>query len=165
MSFGEKIWKSLFSSDIYILIAFIFAIALLIATLHCNKKVKNELSEWEKERNLRLSSNVFKGFTISYTLFITAISIFPLLGMFGTVKALLELDLSNISSAKNNFFDALTSTTWGIIFAVLFKLINACIATQVENNIKKLEDLIKKFENSGIIIDSKKDNKKRRVKK
>jgi chemotaxis protein MotA len=68
--------------------------------------------------------------------------------MLGTVTALLGLDMSNaeaISNAKNNFFDALTSTTWGIIFAVIFKVVNAFIATSVEDNIRKLSELSDKL--------------------
>ena len=162
MSFGEKIWKSLFTSDIYILVFVIFALICLILTLLFNHDINSNMKKWECEKFYKKRINF--GLNVSYTLFVTLISIFPLLGMFGTVKALLELDLSNIDNAKNNFFDALTSTTWGIIFAVIFKLVNAFIATSVENNIQKLADLIKKFEDSGISLkDSKKENKKRRI--
>lgn len=56
------------------------------------------------------------------------ISIFPLLGMLGTVIGLLGLDLASgdMDNIKNNFFIALTSTAWGIIFSVIFKVAHAC---------------------------------------
>lgn len=164
MSFGEKIWTSLFSSDVYILISAFLTVLCLLLVRYYNKKTKKEINKFEQEKNISYTTHVYNWLTASYTLFITAISIFPLLGMFGTVKALLELDLSNINNAKNNFFDALTSTTWGIIFSIGFKIVNAFISTSVENNIQKLADLIKKFEDSGITLkDLKKVNEKRRA--
>lgn len=164
MSFGEKIWTSLFSSDVYISISAFLTVLCLLLVRYYNKKTKKEINKFEQEKNISYTTHVYNWLTASYTLFITAISIFPLLGMFGTVKALLELDLSNINNAKNNFFDALTSTTWGIIFSIGFKIVNAFISTSVENNIQKLADLIKKFEDSGIALkDLKKENEKRRA--
>ncbi len=164
MSFGEKIWTSLFSSDVYILISAFLTVLCLLLVRYYNKKTKKEINKFEQEKNISYTTHVYNWLTASYTLFITAISIFPLLGMFGTVKALLELDLSNINNTKNNFFDALTSTTWGIIFSIGFKIVNAFISTSVENNIQKLADLIKKFEDSGIALkDLKKENEKRRA--
>ena len=81
----------------------------------------------------------------SYTLFVTFISIFPLLGMFGTVCGLLGLDLSagDMENIKNNFFMALTSTAWGIIFSVIFKIVHAYYADDIEEQIeiaKKLSE-------------------------
>lgn len=164
MSFGEKIWTSLFSSDVYILISAFLTVLCLLLVRYYNKKTKKEINIFEHEKNISYTTHIYNWLTASYTLFITAISIFPLLGMFGTVKALLELDLSNINNAKNNFFDALTSTTWGIIFSISFKIVNAFISTSVENNIQKLANLIKKFEDSGISLkDSKNENKRRRA--
>ena len=88
---------------------------------------------------------IYRVLTIGYTLFVTFISIFPILGMLGTVTALLGLDLSGESaaaSARTGFFNALTSTAWGIIFAVIFKIVNAVISQSVENNIQQVTDLI-----------------------
>ena len=82
-------------------------------------------------------------------LFVTMISIFPLLGMLGTVIGLLGLDLASgdMDNIKNNFFIALTSTAWGIIFSVIFKIAHAWISDDVEEQIeiaKKLAEEIKK---------------------
>ncbi|HNZ98234.1 hypothetical protein [Ruminococcus sp.] len=51
---------------------------------------------------------------------------------------------------KNNFFGALTSTAWGIIFAVAFKIINARFFADVEDLIQRHLSLIKKLRKSGI---------------
>ena len=67
------------------------------------------------------------------------------MGMLGTVFGLLGLDLvnGNMENIKENFFIALTSTAWGIIFSIFFKYINAVIEDFVEEQIdvaKKLSD-------------------------
>ena len=65
--------------------------------------------------------------------------------MLGTVKSLLVLNFGDenaILNAKSSFFDALTSTAWGIIFAILFKVINAVISKHTEDNIEKISGLI-----------------------
>ncbi len=149
MSFWSKLAGSILTSDWYILAAAVAAVLCFAVVLWAQKRVETDLRKWENERNLRFTRHIYSLLTISYTLFITIISLFPLFGMFGTVSALLGLDLSSeaaISNAKNSFFDALTSTTWGIIFAVIFKLVNAVFATNIENNIQKTSELLKKLE-------------------
>ncbi len=79
---------------------------------------------------------------VIYTLFITIISLFPLLGMFGTVKSLIGLGGvfqagGDVGGIKSEFFLALTSTALGIIFSVIFKMINALFQPFVENQIDK----------------------------
>ncbi len=152
MEFIGKLLKSIISSDWYILVAVVLTSFYLYKSVRLKNKINEQANHWEKERNLRISKGVYKETTISYTLFITFISLFPLFGMLGTVIALLNLDLSNIDNAKNNFFDALTSTTWGIIFSVIFKIINARIATEVENSIQKVSDIVARLEAMGVTL-------------
>lgn len=70
-----------------------------------------------------------------HRVFLTILSIFPLLGMLGTVFGLLGLDLTNgdMSNIRDNFFIALTSTAWGIIFSVFFKIFDALLNEDVED--------------------------------
>ena len=146
MNFMSKLFGSITSNDFYILFFALLTAFLLVIVLWANKRVDKEFGRWKREKHY--SRLIYRCLTIGYTLFVTLISIFPLLGMFGTVTALLGLDLSSdaaVSSARNGFFNALTSTTWGIIFAVIFKIVNAVIASSVENNITLVTDLI----NSG----------------
>lgn len=150
-------------SPYYNLIIFAFAvITIMIAVnLHQNRQsVDNEIYDWEASSddlyNVDRVDRIFDSYrkiNTQYTLFITLISIFPLLGMLGTVLALLGLDMSSaeaISSAKNNFFSALTSTAWGLIFAVAFKIVNAKFFADVEDLIQRHLALIKKLRKSGI---------------
>lgn len=143
MSFMSKLGSSIFSSDWYILLFAVFAVAALVVVLLANRRVSGEFERWKKE--IYYSVLIYRVLTIGYTLFVTLISIFPILGMLGTVTALLGLDLSGEAasvSARTGFFNALTSTAWGIIFAVIFKIINAVISPAVENNIQLVTDLI-----------------------
>ncbi|EGC01376.1 MotA/TolQ/ExbB proton channel family protein [Ruminococcus albus] len=101
-----------------------------------------------------------KAFNTSYSLFTTSITIFPLLGMFGTVIALLNLKFApaetNMEDIKNNFFNALTSTAWGIVFSVVFKSVNAFIVSSVNDTITRIHEIVQEIES--------KDKKKKKVK-
>ena len=142
MNFASKLAASITTNDIYILFAAIVAATVLAVVLYANKMVNKEFALWKKEKYY--SKHIYRCLTVGYTMFVTLISIFPLLGMFGTVTALLGLDLSATASesAKSGFFNALTSTTWGIIFSVIFKIINAVFASSIENNITLITELI-----------------------
>lgn len=74
-------------------------------------------------------------------LYVTIVSLFPLLGMLGTVKALMDLDMAgDMEGLKNNFFQALDTTVQGIICAVVFKLIYAFIQHTVEECMAKTKE-------------------------
>lgn len=63
----------------------------------------------------------------TYALYSNFTTIFPLLGMLGTVW---------------NFFSALTSTLWGIIVAILFKVLDSTVSYKIEDNEKRIEFLL-----------------------
>lgn len=70
--------------------------------------------------------------------FVTIISIFPLLGMLGTVQSLLNLDIAgDMDGLKNNFFQALDTTKLGIIYAVVYKVLYAFRQVSIEEQIEK----------------------------
>ena len=140
-----KLKESIFSSDILILIVGMLTFVFMLATLGFAKAVEHRTKEWEKNKNVKFSKWLLKMMNIFYTLFISFISLFPLLGMLGTVVGLLGLDMTSgdMNNIKSNFFIALTSTAWGIIFSVIFKVFNAFISDYVEEqieNAKKLSD-------------------------
>ena len=161
MSFWARFGHAV--SPYYNIIIFVFAVAtaMVAVMLHQNRQaVDSEIYDWEASSddiyNVDKVDKIFDSYrkiNMNYTLFITFISIFPLLGMLGTVLALLGLDMSSteaINEAKNNFFSALTSTAWGIIFAVVYKIINARFFADVEDLIQRHLSLIKKLRKSGI---------------
>lgn len=137
--------KSIFSNDVIILIAAMFTAFFLMAVRFLSSAVKKNVKDWKNKRNKPFSKFVVKNLSKYYTIFTTAITIFPLLGMLGTVFGLLGLDLStgDMTNIKNNFFIALTSTAWGIIFSVFFKIVHAFVADGIEEQIdiaKKLSE-------------------------
>lgn len=74
-----------------------------------------------------------------YVLYENLTAIFPLLGLLGTVVSLLPMveDMGEIMTGL--FFSALTSTMWGIIFAIVFKSLNGYLSSGIEDNEKNIE--------------------------
>lgn len=145
VNYWDKLLRSISSTDSYIGFAAVIALLLFVLSLVFAREIAKRLVKWRAKRNVSFSKFLNSALNITYTLFTTFISLFPLLGMFGTVIALLGLDLSagDMENIKNNFFNALTSTAWGIIFSILFKLLHAPFANYIENQIedsKKMSD-------------------------
>lgn len=68
-----------------------------------------------------------------YTLFGNMITIFPLLGLLGTVLALMNVASgSGFENIQYSFMVSLTSTFWGMIFAIIFKLCDSLISADME---------------------------------
>lgn len=70
-----------------------------------------------------------------YTIFMTVVSIFPLLGMLGTVLSLLNLNFDNIENmqeTQKQFINALNTTALGLIFSIVFKFINSFFQSGIE---------------------------------
>lgn len=123
------------------------------------KEIKKELSNWEKDQNIvDFDKNTdikdyYKKILKNYVLFTTIISIFPLLGMLGTVSSLLVIDTNSseaISSARGSFFSALSSTFLGIIFAIGFKWLNACSLYDIDDILERILKVIKDLRQESI---------------
>lgn len=72
-----------------------------------------------------------------YSVFVNLTGIFPLLGILGTVTSLLGL-VADTSDITGNFYGALTSTFWGLIFAIIFKFLDGIISAKIEDNEKNV---------------------------
>lgn len=72
-----------------------------------------------------------------YSVFVNLTGIFPLLGILGTVTSLLSL-VSDTSDVTGNFYGALTSTFWGLVFAIIFKFLDGIISAKIEDNEKSV---------------------------
>lgn len=118
---------------------------LLVICLKFAKDIQSNIAEWKRTKDSKVMSVPSNYLIVFYNIFIAMISIFPLLGMFGTVMGLLNVDFGagNMDAVKTNFFTALTSTAWGIVFSVFYKILNAFfvhhIETQIEES-KKIEE-------------------------
>ena len=76
-----------------------------------------------------------------YAIFTNLTAIFPLMGILGTVLSLLPM-VANMSNLQENFFAALTSTFWGLVFAIGFKLCDAFLSSRMEDNDKNVNLLL-----------------------
>ena len=71
----------------------------------------------------------------SYSLFVSITSMFPLIGILGTVFALMTLVGGEASYAtQESFFVALTSTFWGVLFAIIYRFADATVSTRIQSN-------------------------------
>lgn len=141
----EKLFQSIFTTDSYILFA---ALLTLICLYICKRKVKHikaYVADWERNPEVTTVKYIHGELSVAYNLFTAAISLFPLLGMFGTVKGLLGLNLAvgNMENIKYNFFGALTSTAWGILFSIIFKIVHALVQNEIEEQIAASEKMEK----------------------
>ncbi|MBE6873406.1 MAG: MotA/TolQ/ExbB proton channel family protein [Ruminococcus albus] len=158
LEFVKKMAYSIVHQDFYILLFAGAAIFFFYKVRGYNNEIKDaeakmaDNPDWAKRLRIRLN--------FWYSLFTTSITIFPLLGMFGTVIALLNLKFAsaetNMEDIKNNFFNALTSTAWGIVFSVAFKSVNAFIVSSVNDTITRIHEIVQEIES--------KDKKKKKVK-
>lgn len=78
----------------------------------------------------------------TYALYSNFTTIFPLLGMLSTVWALIPMVNTIGTTDTSNFFSALTSTLWGIIVAILFKVLDSTVSYKIEDNEKRIEFLL-----------------------
>lgn len=146
ISFILKLLGSIFGADILILF---FGIATILIGRHVKtiaEQVEDEVKQCVNDPNKRFAEDLSQRLNTYYNFFTTMITIFPLLGMLGTVKSLIELNLATeeMSALQGHFFDALTSTAWGIIFAIGFKLWNAHMEFQVTSQIEAAQKILER---------------------
>ena len=102
-------------------------------------KLRTEVAEPDLEGLVKLRTAAER----LYALFVTLTSIFPLLGILGTVLSLLPM-VSDLGNLQTNFFAALTSTFWGLIFSIAFKLCDGYLSFYMEDNDKNLTLLLER---------------------
>lgn len=154
--FSDKLFESIWSTDNYILICAVITLFLFSLTIFSSYTIKRHHPKWRQREDLNFPGWSHRFLTVVYSLFLTLVSLFPLLGMLGTVASLLTLDLStgNMAGVRNNFFNALTSTAWGIVFSIIFKVLNACVSDFIENQIEFSKKCSEEFDNSSFTMTS-----------
>ena len=125
----------------------IFALApiclsLLVISIVWSKKI---LKSMNVNNEIDYKNTSFNWINFCYSAFIALVSIFPLLGMLGTVLSLLSLDIVSgaTEELKANFFMALDTTAWGLVFSIGFKIANSFLQTTIETAIEKIDVLVK----------------------
>ncbi len=88
-----------------------------------------------------------------YTWYVNISAIFPLLGILGTVIALIGMQGSGMT-ADNSFLLALTSTFWGLIFSIVFKSMQTLIEAKLDEGVREAERCL------GIAKDTEDGNEK-----
>ena len=85
-----------------------------------------------------------------YHSFVSITNILPLLGILGTVIALIRIDGFTADTVSTSFLAALTSTFWGLVGATICKALEGGIVSRVEANRDNLNILIESiFKESG----------------
>lgn len=133
------IFSNIYGFDILIFVAALINLTVYFYSIHRATKLYDVLHPTAKAVNPLLNEarivEMRKSAASAYSMFVNITSIFPLLGILGTVLSLLNMaqDLTNV---QNNFFGALTSTFWGLIFAIMYKLIDGRLSSIIEDNEK-----------------------------
>ncbi len=153
--------KSLFTtSDCIILVVFISNLCVFIAVQKYTSTLKSQLNSSERLANPK-KEHIDPNKPISqtdedeiihcqekmnfwYVLFSNITSIFPLLGMLGTVKSLIGIAGGSETTDMDLFFQALTSTAWGIIFAIICKVSDALVSAKIAANNKDVDVLLER---------------------
>ncbi len=147
MNVIQQMLQNIAKTDWVVLIGLLFTIPSYIAIHRVRGKLRKKLKkmpdnpDWAEDLRIDLNR--------AYSVFTSSITLYPLLGMFGTVISLIsvgDVDFSqaaeSLNSIKGDFFTALTSTAWGIIFAAIFKVVNSFVQPKVEDDMKVITSLV-----------------------
>ncbi|PKK40000.1 hypothetical protein ABB02_00792 [Clostridiaceae bacterium JG1575] len=86
-----------------------------------------------------------RGMTLYHSLYANITGIFPLMGLLGTVVSLIPMVQSLGNVQQGLFFQALTSTFWGIVFAIISKGFHGIIDAKVAEAEKKIETFLDRY--------------------
>lgn len=81
-----------------------------------------------------------------YSIFSSINSAFPMVGMLGTILSLLRMVEQTQEQVTISFTVALTSTFWGLVFALAFKAVDATLQPMVEQNRENLKMLLERVD-------------------
>ena len=80
-----------------------------------------------------------------YQIFISITSIMPLLGILGTIVSLLAITALEEGIIQANFLTALSSTFWGIVGAIICRVVEGTLTPIVDRNQDNFDLLINKI--------------------
>ena len=114
--------------------------------IHLPKDVKKAIKASAKAEQKKLTVNELLEYreqmNCSYAFYCNFTTMFPLLGMLGTVVSLIPMVNLIGTETHGAFFAALTSTFWGIVAALVFKFLDSFISYKIEDNEKHMEFLL-----------------------
>jgi len=100
---------------------------------------QNGVLDEDKIRSLRNTAVTWNN------VFVNVTSLFPLLGILGTVLSLLNM-LDASANFDSGFYAALTSTLWGLVFAITFKGIEFIPASILEAGEREADHAFERIE-------------------
>jgi len=118
-------------------------IEVLLQEKSINSKKSLDLNELQ---NLR-EKEVFY-----YHIFDTVNSIFPLMGILGTIIGLLRMVGMDTELVMSNFTIALTSTFWGLVFAIAYRAVDGIMVPvyyQNQENLQLIFERLDRFEKNN----------------
>ena len=136
-SFFSVIFMNLWGFDLIIFLVAVFTGFVYYSTKNSADRLYRKLHLTVFVPDARSSSQEAEAGKL-YSLFVNLTGIFPLLGILGTVISLLGM-VSDMSNVQGNFYGALTSTFWGLIFSIIFKLLDGVVAAKIEDNEKNVQ--------------------------
>ena len=109
--------------------------------------IVEKIGKGEKEEKLDLHQlkSVIEQQQAWYQIFISITSVMPLLGILGTVISLLNVTALEQAVIQANFLTALSSTFWGIVGAIICRVIEGTLTPAVERNQDNFDLLINKI--------------------
>ena len=109
--------------------------------------IVEQIGKKEKEEKLDLHKlkAVIEKQQAWYQIFISITTILPLMGILGTVVSLLGITALEQSILQMNFMTALSSTFWGIVGAIICRVIEGTLTPVVERNADNFDLLINKI--------------------
>lgn len=122
------------------LINLAFALSIKSSAINISDKLKGDLfQDYNNGKNktdlileaYKESEKGYRKVNFSFRLFIAFSETFPLLGILGTLIALIQYR-GQISNLKANFSAAILTTMLGIVFAVIFKLFEGYILGSID---------------------------------
>ena len=112
-------------------------------TVNLNDEAKEALKSCTKggEKKLKASELLRHREEMNkwYAVYSNITTMFPLMGMLGTVCSLIPMVNAIGTETTGLFFSALTSTFWGIVAALIFKGLDFTISYKIEDNEKHME--------------------------
>ncbi|MBQ6181558.1 MAG: MotA/TolQ/ExbB proton channel family protein [Ruminococcus sp.] len=97
------------------------------------KEADNDISGLRETELVQMRNHTGK----LYSIFVNLTGIFPLLGILGTVVSLLGM-VADSTDITGNFYGALTSTFWGLVFAIIYKFLDGIVSARIEDNEKSV---------------------------
>ena len=151
----EAIFKNLLGFDMIIMVLALANCGVFYMAFNSARKLAKDLSSdglWQADirKDEKTSGNrlidkeiiaLRNKAELWYTWYVNISALFPLLGILGTVIALIGMQ-GDAMSADSSFLLALTSTFWGLVFSIIFKSVQTIIEARLDEGVREAESCL-----------------------